>query len=291
MMMRHIIFCLFALLLSLSGRALAASRPILFLSDFGTLDDAVPICKGIMLEVSPSLTIIDVTHDVQPFSILDGARFLANTSRYYSKAVFVAVVDPGVGSDRKALVVKSKNDHFFVLPDNGLITFVEDKFGIQGIREIQSADWIRKNQLSSTFHGRDILAPVAARLARGDNWESVGPLVTTHVRLEILPPKVSGSTVQATVIATDGPYGNLITNLETQELMALGVQWGTPLTVKFGKQKLKIPYVRTFSSVPNKMPLAYSDSTEHLAFAINMGNFSKKYAITPPTPVEILLNK
>src|SRR5579864_3081475 len=145
--------------------------PVVFMTDFGTLDDSVAICKGVMYSITPDLQIVDLTHQVTPFSILDGARFLSGAAPYYpAGAVFVVVVDPGVGSTRKAVIVKSKRGQYFVLPDNGLMTLVADRDGIERAREITNRDWMIGSKLSSTFHGRDIFSPVGAHLARGDDW-------------------------------------------------------------------------------------------------------------------------
>src|SRR2546428_5699708 len=145
------------------------------MTDFGTVDDSVAICKGVMYSIAPEARIVDLTHQVTPFSILDGARFLYGATPYYpAGTVFVVVVDAGVGSWRKALVVKSKRGQYFVLPDNGLITLVEQRDGLEGLREITNPAWIIAGVRSSTFHGRDIFSPVAAHLARGDDWTEAG---------------------------------------------------------------------------------------------------------------------
>src|SRR5208282_1917027 len=122
----------------------AAQPPtVVFMTDFGVADDSVAICKGVMYGIAPNLRIVDLTHQVNAFSIRDGARFLFGATPYFPPGtVFVAVVDPGVGSSRKAVVVKSKRGQFFVLPDNGLMTMIEDRDGIEGIREVTNPDWM-----------------------------------------------------------------------------------------------------------------------------------------------------
>src|SRR5215467_2750892 len=141
----------------------AASHTIVFMTDFGEVDDSVAICKAVMLRLDPAVRIMDITHQVRPYSILDGSRFLAGTTPYYGPGtVFVVVIDPGVGSSRKAIVAKSKLGQYFVLPDNGLLTLVEDRDGIAEAREIKNAEWVLGNKVSSTFHGRDIFSPVGA---------------------------------------------------------------------------------------------------------------------------------
>src|SRR5690242_16804846 len=144
---------------------------IVFMTDFGIVDDSVAICRGVMYSIAPEVRIVDLTHQVTPFSILDGARFLYGATPYYpAGTVFVVVVDPGVGSTRKAVVAKSKRGQYFVLPDNGLMTLVQDRDGIDGVREITNRDWMIGAALSSTFHGRDIFSPVGAHIANGEVW-------------------------------------------------------------------------------------------------------------------------
>src|SRR5262249_8338960 len=173
------------------AQRVSASHTIVFMTDFGLVDDSVGICKAVMLSVDPDVRIMDITHQVTPFSILDGARFLSQTTSYYRPGtVFVVVVDPGVGSARKPIVARSSLGQFFVLPDNGLLTLVADREGITEAREITNPQWMIGSKLSSTFHGRDIFSPVGARLARGEDWTQVGPVVPVGklVRLDIKPP-------------------------------------------------------------------------------------------------------
>src|SRR6202140_5584660 len=166
---------------------------VVFMTDFGMLDDSVNICKGVMYSIAPQLRIVDLTHQVTPFSILDGARFLYGSTPYYpAGTVFVVVIDPTVGSTRKATIMKTKRGQYFVLPDNGLMTLVQDRDGIEGAREITNAHWMIGAALSSTFHGRDIFSPAGAHLARGEDWTQAGPEleVSKLVRLDILPAKL-----------------------------------------------------------------------------------------------------
>src|SRR5712675_1620333 len=126
---------------------------VVFMTDFGVIDDSVALCKGVMYGITPNLRIVDLTHQVTPFSITDGARFLFGATPYFpAGSVFVVVIDPGVGSARKPVVVKSKRGQFFVLPDNGLMTMVEDRDGIEAVREITNQDWMIGAKISSTFH-------------------------------------------------------------------------------------------------------------------------------------------
>jgi len=263
---------------------------VVFMTDFGTVDDSVTICKGVMYSIMPGLRIIDLSHQVTPFSIRDGARFLFGASPYYpAGTVFVTVIDPGVGSERKAVIVKSKRDQYFVLPDNGLITLVAERDGIAGAREITNRTWMIGAALSSTFHGRDIFSPAGAHLARGDNWTEAGPELDSSklVRLQIAAARFDAAGVNGTAIALDGPFGNLVTNIDAHDFLQLGYAHGDIVSVAIGDHKLAIPFVRTFGEVPIGKPLLYIDSRGHLAAAVNQGSFAAVYGITPPVSISI----
>ena len=258
---------------------------IVFMTDFGVVDDSVAICRGVMYGIMPDVRIVDLTHQVTPFSILDGARFLYGATPYYpSGTVFVVVVDPGVGSTRKAIVAHSKRGQFFVLPDNGVITLVEQRDGIDGVREITNPEWMIGSKLSSTFHGRDIFSPVGAHLARGDDWKAAGPEMPVKdlVHLDLKLAKLDEHGLNATVIATDGPFGNLVTNVDAGEFLKLGYERGQEVPVKVGDKELKIKFVKTFSDVPLNQPLLYIDSRGRLGLAVNQNSFAATYGVKPP---------
>jgi len=265
---------------------------IVFMTDFGVVDDSVAICRGVMYSIMPGVRIVDLTHQVTPFSILDGARFLYGATPYYpAGTVFVVVVDPGVGSTRKAIVARSRRGQYFVLPDNGLMTLVEQRDGIEGVREITNPDWMIGSKLSSTFHGRDIFSPVGAHLARGEDWSMVGPEMPVKgmVRLELKPATVDARGLSAAVIATDGPFGNLVTNVSAEDFLQLGYTRGQEVPVKLGgrEMEMKIKFVRTFSDVALKEPLLYIDSRGRLGLAINQGSFVAAYGVRPPVELFI----
>jgi S-adenosylmethionine hydrolase len=268
--------------------ALQPPPTVVFMTDFGVVDDSVALCKGVMYGITPNLRIVDLTHQVNAFSIRDGARFLFGATPYFpAGTVFVVVVDPGVGSSRKPVVVKSKRGEFFVLPDNGLMTMVEDRDGIEAIREITNPDWMVGAKISSTFHGRDIFSPVGAHIARGDDWTQVGPAVKELVRLDLKPATVDDRGLTGEVIALDGPFGNLITNINVEDFLKLGYQRGEKLKVTIAGREIDMPFVRTFSDVPLKQPLLFIDSRGRASFAVNQASFAAVYGIDPPQPVFI----
>jgi S-adenosylmethionine hydrolase len=289
----RILLACFALLLFASP--LLAEPPslqppptVVFMTDFGIIDDSVALCKGVMYGVAPNLRIVDLTHQVNAFSIHDGARFLYGTTPYFpAGTVFVVVIDPGVGSSRKAVVVKSRRGQFFVLPDNGLMTLVEDRDGIEAIREITNPDWMIGAKVSSTFHGRDIFSPVGAHVARGDDWTQVGPVVKQLVRLDLKPAVVNDKGLAGEAIALDGPYGNIVTNISAEDFMKLGYQHGDQVKITIAGKEVEMPFVKTFSDVPLKQPLLYIDSRGRASFALNQANFAAAYNIDPPQSIFI----
>jgi len=280
---------LFLIAAPLQAQPSAAQPPtVVFMTDFGVVDDSVALCKGVMYGITPNLRIVDLTHQVNAFSIRDGALYLFGASPYFpSGTVFVAVVDPGVGSSRKAVVARTKRGQFFVLPDNGLMTLVEDRDGIEGIREITNPDWMVGARISSTFHGRDIFSPVGAHIARGDDWTKAGPTIKQLVRLDLKPARVDNKGLTGEVIALDGPYGNLVTNISDDDFLKLGYERGDKVKVTIAEREIEMPFVRTFSDVPLKKPLLFIDSRGRASFALNQASFAAVYRIDPPQPVFI----
>jgi S-adenosylmethionine hydrolase len=287
-----VVFALLFIAMPAGAQGTKYPPTIVFMTDFGVVDDSVAICKGVMYSIMPEVRIVDLTHEVTPFSILDGARFLYGATPYYpSGTVFVVVIDPTVGSTRKAIVAKSKLGQYFVLPDNGLLTLVEQRDGIEAVREITNAEWMIGTKLSSTFHGRDIFSPVGAHLARGDDWKKVGAemAVASLVRLDLQAPSFDERGVTAEVIATDGPFGNLVTNLDAEDFLKLGYERGQSVPVRVGGKPMVIKFVKTFSDVGLKQPLLYIDSRGRVALAVNQGSFAEVYGVKPP--VELFVPK
>lgn len=265
------------------------ARPtIVFMTDFGAANDAVAICKAVIIGIAPDVRIMDITHQVTPFSIEEGARFLEGVTPYYpAGTVFLVVVDPGVGTARKAVIVKSKKGQYFVLPDNGLITPVIDRDGFEGAHEITNPAWMIGDKISSTFHGRDIFSPTAAHLAEGDDWTDAGPEVSELVRLSPRVATVDANGITGDVIALDDPFGSLITDIEGDDFKKLGYELGDKVTLEIDKKQYKFPYVKTFAGVPVGQPLVYIDSRGRLGIAVNQGDFSKVYGVKPTVPVII----
>src|SRR5580704_5704328 len=271
-----------------SGGQLGSRPTIVFMTDFGTANDAVAICKAVMLSIAPDARIMDITHQVTPFSIEEGARFLEAVTPYYpAGTVFVAVVDPGVGTSRKAIVVKSRKGQYFVLPDNGLITPVLDRDGLEMAREITNQNWMIQSAISSTFHGRDIFSPSGAPLAAGWDFNLVGPEVPQLVRLT---PKTSTTTekgIDGDILGLDDPFGSLITDIPGDEFKKLGYNLSDKVVVQVNKKPVTLPFVKTFMDVPVGDSLLFIDSRGRVSIAVSQGNYSKKFAVEPPGTISI----
>jgi S-adenosylmethionine hydrolase len=285
-----LVFVLLFVSSPLFAQSSPAPRVIGFMTDFDVKDDAVSICKAVMFSIAPQARIIDITHQVTPFDIAEAGRFLAGSAPYFPHdAVFVAVIDPTVGSARKAIIAKSKVGQYFVLPDNGMITALADRDGIEGAREITNPAWMIGAKLSSTFHGRDIFSPAGAHLARGDDWIQAGPSIdpANLVRLKSNAATLGTDRLKAQVIGTDGPFGNLVTNVPAETFARLGYKLGDHVPVTIAGIPYVLPFVKTFSDVPLGEGLLYIDSRGRLSVGIDQGNFAEVRHVAPPVPLEI----
>jgi len=286
--MRHSIISAF-LLGALLAIAAQASQPILVLqSDFGTLDGAVASMKGVAVSVSPDIHIYDLTHNIEPFNIWQGALRLVQTAEYWpAGTVFVSVVDPGVGTNRKSIVLKTKSGHYFVTPDNGTLTFVAPRLGIEAVREIDEAVNRRRNsEKSYTFHGRDVYAYTAARLAAGViTFEQVGRELSPEVvMIPYEQARFEDGVVYGNIQTDDGNYGNIWTNVDRATFAKLGAAIGEQVRIKILKDgeevlNLTVPYVTTFGGVEVGKPLLYMNSLDSVSLAINQESFAGKYGV------------
>jgi len=269
--------------------AAPARKPVIvFMTDFGTANDAVAICRAVIIGIAPDVRIMDITHQVTPFQIEEASRFLYGVTPYYpSGTVFLAIVDPGVGTSRKAVIVKSKKGQFFVVPDNGLVSAVIERDGLEGAREITNQHWMIQAAISSTFHGRDIFSPAAAHLAEGWDYTIAGPEVPQLVRLTAKTAKADAKGITGEIIGLDDPYGSLITDVAKEDLESLDYSLDDKVTVQINKKPVTLPYVKTFMNVPVGASLLYIDSRGRVAIAVNQGNYSKKFSIEPPATLFI----
>ena len=260
---------------------------VLFLTDFGLKDGAVAACKGVMVSIAPALRIVDLTHDIPPYDIQAAGEVLEQALPFYpSGTVAVAVIDPGVGSERKAIAVLTKRGHLLVGPDNGLFTLVMQTEGVERAVELREPRYFRAPQASSTFHGRDIFAPVAAHLAAGTPLDSLGPPIVP-MQLDVRPARVADGRIVGAVRYIEDPYGNVVTDIPAALLDSLQARVGDSLEIRVRSRTLRLPWRRTFSDVPQGQALALMHSRGLMSFSINRGSFAARFAITRGDSVSI----
>ena len=258
------------------------------MTDFGTANDAVAICRAVIFSIAPDVRLTDITHQVTPYSIEEASRFLAGVTPYYpANTVFLIVVDPGVGTSRKAIIAKSKQGQYFVAPDNGVLTPTLDRDGLASAHEITNQNWMIQAAVSSTFHGRDIFSPAAAHLAAGWDYNLVGPALPELVRLTVKTPAITAKGIEGDVIGLDDPFGSLITNIPREDFQKLGYVVGDKIPVLINKKPVVLPYGKTFMDVSVGDSLLYIDSRGRVSIAINQGNYAKKFNVEVPGTISI----
>lgn len=274
--------------------AACAARPpaVVYQTDFGLADGAVAAMKGVALGVDANLTLVDLTHEIPPFDIWQAAYRLHQTAPFWpAGTVFVSVVDPGVGTDRRAVVGRDRDGRLYVTPDNGTLTLLTRE--LDAARVLDTTRFRRSgSETSHTFHGRDVFSFVAAQLAaKRLEFTTIGDAapVASLVCLDV--PGTSVRTVAARLEATgfvpvlDVQYGNVWTNLDPTTLREAGIDIGDRIAVRISNGARQVfagemPFVRTFGDVREGEPLAYTNSLGNLAFALNLGSFAAKHGIS-----------
>lgn len=245
---------------------------IAILSDLGTKDYFVAAMKGVILSINPDARIIDITHEVPKQDIRTAAFTLANAAETFSKGtIFIAVVDPSVGTKRRCVLLQTHNGMSFIGPDNGIFTLVAERFGASKIYEITNKA-LMMPKISPTFHGRDLMAPIAAHLSLGLEPSSVGPEVKALKRLKIPTPKLTKTKISGCILNIDD-FGNLVTNIGA-DLISRFTGLGETLQVSVGGKDFKAKFVGTFGDVKPGEKLCYAGSTRSLEIARNMGNLA-----------------
>ena len=262
---------------------------LVFQSDFGLVDGAVSAMYGVAYTVEPRLNIHDLTHDITPYNIWEASYRLIQTIRYWPQGtIFVSVVDPGVGSDRKSVVVKTASGHYVVTPDNGTLTHIIRFDGIEAVREIdEHVNRLPRSGESYTFHGRDVFAYTGARLAAGIiDFEGVGPEMKPEdlVRLPIIEPRLEGSAVCGTIDVLDVRFGSLWTNIPRTLFLQTGVHYGDRVSITIENDtrcvyRNIILFAKSFADVYMGEALAYVNSLDCMAVAINQGSLARAYNI------------
>lgn len=263
-------------------------RPILFLSDYGLKDPFVGICHAVIARQAPDAHVIDLTHSIARQDVTGGALALADAAVYGPEdAVYLAIVDPGVGTARRRIVVRAGTD-LLIGPDNGLLSLAWERLGgATGAWEITSPD-VMLPAVSETFHGRDVFAPAAARLATGLPPEEVGPALEPEdlVRIEVPAPHIEDGAIRSEVIGVDR-FGNLQLSAGPDDLETAGLEGAPELEIRWGTFHVAVRRVRTFRDVgPGEFALLV-DSSGRLAIATNLGSAAEDLAIDRGDPVTI----
>ncbi len=280
--------CFTVLFSAVTILSFSQNRIVVFQSDFGLKDGAVSAMKGVAMGVSADLKLFDLTHDIPAYNIWEAAYRLEQTVPYWPVGtVFVSVVDPGVGTERRSVVLKTNAGHFIVTPDNGTLTLVAETEGIAAIREIdESVNRRKDSEKSYTFHGRDVYAYTAARLAAGViTFEQVGKLLPNEVvKIPYQKAAMEEKKIKGTIAILDIQYGNIWTNIPADLFKKLEAGYGDKIHVVIYHAIVKIyaadmPYSATFGGVAKGKPLVYLNSLLHVSFALNQENFSNKYHV------------
>lgn len=257
-------------------------RPVIaLLSDFGTRDHYAGTMKGVMIGICPDVTFVDITHDITPHDVMEGALQLAASCRYFpAGTIFLSVVDPGVGSSRRGIAVEA-GDYRFVAPDNGVLTAALRDVPPKRIVELTERRYARPT-VSRTFEGRDRFAPAAAWMAKGIQLSALGRAVTSYHQIEIPQPQV-GDQLAGVVLLIDR-FGNLVTNIDRRTFESF--TRAQPVALKVNDHAIA-RVVATYSDIRAGEVCALFGSTEHLEFAVNGGSAADTLSITKGAKVEI----
>ncbi|MBA1163525.1 S-adenosyl-l-methionine hydroxide adenosyltransferase family protein [Bacillus licheniformis] len=258
-------------------------------SDFGLDDGAVNAMYGVAYSVDSTIRIFDLTHNIPVFHICEASyRLLQSVSYWPEGTVFVSVVDPGVGSERRSVAVRTSSNQYIITPDNGTLTHISRQNGIAEARYLDEAqNRLPKSGESHTFHGRDIYAYTGARLAAGAlSFDRIGPEVSIDsiVKLPVMEAYIENDWITGTIDILDVRFGNLWTNISRTLFKSLDVQYGDPVEVVIKHEDTKVyqqtlAFGRSFADMPVGKPVVYINSLDRLGIALNQGSFAKTYHI------------
>src|SRR5438093_4378137 len=263
---------------------------ITFLTDFGLEDDFVGTCHGVMKQIAPDVQIIDITHGIPPRQVLQGALTLVNTLPYMPIGVHLAVVDPGVGSTRRALALRDGEGRIHVGPDNGLLIPAAEKLGgIAEAHELANPSYALES-VSRTFHGRDLFSPAAAHLALGVPLAELGPPIDPDAlaRLDLPQPELGATRIHCTVLSIDR-FGNVQLNLDRTHLDQAGIVPGTRVELQMGPERYYAVAARTFADARPGDIILYEDAYRNISIAISGGNAAAMFGISEGRDVRIHL--
>ena len=260
---------------------------IAFLTDWGTRDFYVGAAKGVAYSVFPEARLVDITHEIEPYNIMEGVVTLLLAAREFpSGTVFVAVVDPGVGTERRPIAVRTADGRYFIGPDNGIFTMVMQEFGVDEVRTITNRAFMRPGPTSYSFHGRDIFTPTASNLAAGRKFAEVGPIVDEVVVLDIKAARAQDGKAYGEIVLVD-QYGNLQANIGRDLLAELGLKYGDTALVTVGGKTIPSKFVNTYGDVPEGDHLIFIGSTDWVEISINMDDAKAAFGAQIGSPVVI----
>lgn len=258
---------------------------ITLLSDFGLKDPYVAEMKAVILSICPEATIVDISHEIRKFDVRMGAFVLASAAPYFpSGTIHVAVVDPGVGTKRRPIIVETRRT-FYVGPDNGLLMLSAKKEEIHHVHNITSRRYVLP-KVSRTFHGRDIFSCAAANLAKGVSPPKFGPEIHDYVTPRFAKPYLKGDELFGEVLHVDG-FGNVVTNISVKDLEKMGLQEGRFLHVKLKNKTLEVKLCSAYGEVPIQSPLAIIGSSDFLEVSVNQGDASKAFQVKTGDPIKV----
>ena len=261
---------------------------ITFLSDFGVEDDFAGTCHGVIKRIAPEVDVIDITHGIQPTSILQGSVVLASTLPYMPAGVHLAIVDPDVGTPRRALIVRTADDRLLVGPDNGLLVPAAERLGgIAAANEITNRKYALE-PIAPTFHGRDIFAPAAAHLALGLDPADLGAAVEPDslVRHAYPQPEIGTRRIRAKCLYVDR-FGNIQLNLTASDVEPLGIVPGRRVEVELPVDRFYAQAARTFADARPGDIILYEDAYQNIALAISRGNAAQTFGVYAGTEVRL----
>jgi S-adenosylmethionine hydrolase len=248
---------------------------VTLLSDFGLADSYVAEMKGVILSINPHTRLVDINNEIEKFNVRMGAFILASATPYFPLGtIHVAVVDPGVGTKRRPIIVETKRG-FYVGPDNGLLMLAAQQEDLIKVYHIVNQKYML-SRVSNTFHGRDIFAPVAAHLTAGTKPSMFGPVIKDYVFPEFAKPQINRGRVAGEVLHVDG-FGNVISNISAEDLDKAGFLKGDSLSARIGGKTLTSKFFSAYGEVPAGTALALIGGTNFLEVAVNQGNASRKF--------------
>jgi len=266
----------------------ATPRPITFLSDYGYEDEFAGVCRAVISQIAPGAALIDLTHGISRQDIRHGAVVLANALPSCPPGVHLAIVDPGVGSERRAVAVAAAEERFLVGPDNGLLSRALDRLGgaLEAVELSRSP--FRLEPVSATFHGRDLFAPVAAHLSLGARLEEAGTSIdpSSLVELDLPTPRIGGDEIVAHAIHEDG-YGNITLDLDASMLAGGPLRPGDALEVRAPDGRFEAVWASTFTDVGPADVLLFEDSSGALALAVSGGSAAGLMDLRPDREVTL----